>query len=78
MTPQTELDRLFAQALAMTEQPMKLVTIPADLPPERDPGVIDVNEDTLADRATVSDIREALRKRDRNATPRAPQPPEAA
>lgn len=49
---------------------MPYVTIPADLPPEKDPGVVDVNEQTLADRATVSDIRDALEKRDRNETPR--------
>ena len=53
---------------------MKTVTIPAPIPPERDPGVIDVSPETLADRQQVAQIRDYMAKRDRNATPRTTDP----
>lgn len=37
-----------------------LATIPAPVPPERDPGVVDVNESTIADRDVVERAREHI------------------
>jgi hypothetical protein len=71
-----DFHRLFA-GIPTPEAPMPYVTIPADLPPERDPGVVDVTPETVADRATVTNIREQLRKR--NEAPRTgDDEPEAA
>ena len=53
---------------------MKTVTIPAPIPPERDPGLVDVTELTIADRKQVADIRDYMAKRDRNWTPRTTDP----
>lgn len=76
MTPDTEIDRLFGESLSRIPKPE------AVMPIEKSPdfgheaqeiehgGVIDLNESTAGDRETVSDIRDALEKRDRNATPR--------
>lgn len=37
-----------------------LVTIPAPVPPERDKGIVDVNENTIADRDVVAKAREHI------------------
>jgi len=37
-----------------------LATIPAPVPPERDKGIVDVNEDTIADRDVVERAREHI------------------
>lgn len=74
MTPDTEINRLFAASLAATPKPEK--PMPYDTPDlgnpdqERSSGVIDFNEVTAGDRATVAHIRKWQEKRDRNATPR--------
>ena len=82
MTPRTELDRLFAASLAKIPKPEK--PMPYDTPDlgnpdqERSSGVIDFNEVTAGDRATVAHIRKWQEERDRNATPRTPEPPKDA
>lgn len=74
MTPRTELDRLFADSLAKIPTPESPMYYESpDLgheAQERDTGVIDFNEVTAGDRATVANIREWKKNRDRNATPR--------
>lgn len=37
-----------------------LATIPAPVPPERDKGIVDVNEDTVADRDVVERARKHI------------------
>lgn len=60
------LERQFSEHLA---------TIPAPLPPKRDPGVVDVTPDTLGDRATVAHIREWNRQRKLREATRIPSYP---
>ena len=37
-----------------------LATIPAPVPPERDKGIVDVNENTIADRDVVEQARKHI------------------
>lgn len=41
-----------------------------DTNPANDPGTVDVTPETIGERGKVADIRDFLRKRDRNAPPR--------
>lgn len=73
MTPNTELDRMFSAALHLCAKPDAIIPSPdfGHEAQDRDHGgVIDLNEVTAGDRATVAHINTWRRNRDRNATPR--------